>query len=70
MLKFIKMIGLLICGLLINLPAWGCPACVVSRGESKGLSDFWVLAFMGVLPLFIALLVGIFIVKWSRHENA
>jgi hypothetical protein len=62
--------GLFTIGFLLYASSlWACPACVVSD-NSKSTENFIMLSAMGVLPLIVALVIGLAIVRIVKNGKA
>ncbi len=56
--------------LLLEKTAWACPACVVSSPERNSVQTFWILSVMGILPIVVAVLVGMYITRVQKYDKA
>jgi hypothetical protein len=46
-----------------------CPACVVSNGPNDSWPTFWMLSAMGILPIVVAIIIGMCIARIGKYDQ-
>ncbi len=62
----------LIAVILLGLEAvaQACPACAVSSAQRNSWQTFWILSVMGILPIIVAICVGMYITRVQKYDKA
>ena len=62
---------LLAIGVLLSLEAiaLACPACAVSNVQRNTWQTFWILSVMGFLPLIVASIIAVLIVRIQKNDK-
>lgn len=70
MIKLLLTVWILIqWGIIMAQEAVACPACAVSSAQKDSWQTFWILSVMGILPLVMALIIGICIVRVQKNDK-
>ena len=61
----------LVLGLYLSFEALAlaCPACAVSNAQRNSWQTFWMLSVMGFLPLVVAAIIAVFIVRIQKNDK-